>query len=81
MTLTKLFKKNGCEVIAAGEYNISYWVKDIESLVFWLKAVNLPENFNVDKHGAQLMNYIKSNVTEKGFVTNESREFLIAKKF
>ncbi len=80
LTLSRDFEKNGCRVIATGKYNINYWVKDLESLVFWLKAVDLPENFNIEDHGLQLLKFIKQYTTPKGFITNESREFLIAQK-
>ena len=74
------FEKHGCRIIATGKYNINYWVKDIPSLVFWLKAVDLPENFTVKNHGLQLLRYIKEYITPKGFITNESREFLVVRK-
>lgn len=80
ITLSKSFEDNGCQVVATGKYNINYWVKDIESLIFWLKAVNLPENFNIEEHGKQLLQYIKQYSTPKGFLTNEAREFLIVQK-
>lgn len=80
VTLSHNFEENGCRIIATGKYNINYWVKDVESLVFWLKAVDLPENFNIEDYGSQLLKYIKQYLTPKGFITNESREFLIAQK-
>lgn len=80
LTLSREFEKNKCRIIATGKYNINYWVKDLESLIFWLKAVNLPENFNIEDHGLQLLKFIKKFKTPKGFITNESREFLIARK-
>lgn len=79
-SLGKDFKQNGCRIVAAGKYDINYWVKDIESLIFWLKAVDLPENFNIEDHGQQLLQYIEEYSTLKGFLTNEAREFLIIQK-
>lgn len=80
LTLGHAFEKNGCRVIASGRYNVNYWVKDIESLIFWLKAVDLPQNFNIEDHGDQLMQYIEQYSTPKGFITNESREFMVVRK-
>lgn len=79
-TLSKSFAENGCRFVAIGKYNINYWVKDIESFIFWLKAVDLPEGFNIEDHGQQLLVYIKQYSTSKGFLTNEAREFLIVQK-
>ena len=78
--LARDFEIGGCRIIAIGKYNINYWVKDIESLVFWLKAVDLPENFNIENHGQQLSQYIRQFTTPKGFLTNEARELLIVQK-
>lgn len=80
VTLSKNFEENGCRVVATGKYNINYWVKDTESLVFWLKAVDLPERFNIKGHGLKLLEYIEKYSTPKGFLTNEAREFLITQK-
>lgn len=80
LTLSEAFKRNGCRIVAAGKYDVKYWVKDIESLIFWLKAVDLPEGFNIEDHGQQLLQYIAEYSTPKGFLTNEAREFLIVQK-
>lgn len=80
VTLSKSFEENGCRVLATGHYDVNYWVKDIESLVFWLKAVDVPENFNIEENGEQLLEYIQKYSTPNGFVTNESRDFLVVRK-
>jgi SAM-dependent methyltransferase len=76
-TLVEEFAKRGCRVITTGEYNVRYWVKDVESLVFWLKAVNLPENFTIDRHGNQLNQILAKYTTPRGVLTNEHRSLLI----
>ena len=40
------FEQCDCRVIATAEYNVRYWFSDVESLVFWLKSVPLPEPFD-----------------------------------
>lgn len=79
-TLSKIFKKYGFRIVATGEYDVKYFVKDLESLVFWLKAVDMPENFTIKKHGTQLKKYIKEFNTSDGFLTHETRSFFIAQK-
>jgi hypothetical protein len=74
----------GLKLLAFCEYDVEYVVKDIESLVFWLKALNM---LNSDLNGAQalddanLLNQIlNGNVDDRGFVTNEQRFLVIAQK-
>jgi len=30
------FRSLGCHIIALGEYDVPYWIKDMESFIFWL---------------------------------------------
>ncbi len=74
----------GLKCLQLNEYNVEYVVEDIESLVFWLNALDylhsdLNENdavSNVDT----LNKILKNNVDSRGFVTNEQRYILIAQK-
>ncbi|MEZ4711584.1 MAG: hypothetical protein R3A44_30600 [Caldilineaceae bacterium] len=53
---------------------------DVESFIFWRKAVPWPEEFAPCKHW-QAVNYILENYqTERGIETNEHRELLIVQK-
>ena len=74
------FQLSGCRVIAKAEYNVRYWFSDVESLVFWLKAVPLPEPFDVEKHREGVNRIIKEYSTSRGIETNEHRELLIVQK-
>ncbi len=53
---------------------------DVESLVFWLKAAPLPEDFDVERHWRAVDRIITDYSTERGIKTNEHRELLIARK-
>jgi len=79
-TLIRIFKKNGCTVIMSKGYNVRYWFCDLESLIFWLKGIPIPEDFSIKKH----WRYVNRTITEfnspKGIETNEHRELLIVKK-
>ena len=74
------FEQLGCQVVAKAEYDVRYWFCDVESLVFWLKAVPLPEPFDVEKHWQGVNRIIEEHSTQRGIETNEHRELLIVRK-
>ena len=57
-----------------------YWFRDLESLVFWLKAVPLPEPFDLEKHWEGINYILRNYKTPRGIETNEHRELLIVQK-
>ena len=72
----------GLRVIAFMEYDVEYVVRDIESLTFWLSAL---DTLHADLDGsaaladvAVLNAILHGNVHERGFVTNEHRYLAIA---
>jgi hypothetical protein len=72
----------GLELISFREYDVEYVVRDIESLVFWLNALDL---VHADLDGsaalasADALNAVLAdNVDERGFVTNEHRYLVVA---
>jgi hypothetical protein len=74
----------GLALISFREYDAEYVVRDIESLVFWLKALDLP---HADLAGASalasadaLNSVLAGNVDERGFVTNEHRYLVVAQR-
>ena len=62
------------------EYDVQYWFRDVESLVFWLKAAPLPEPFDTEKHWQGVNRIIEQYSTPLGIETNEHRELLIVQK-
>ncbi len=74
------FEQNNCRVIAKAEYNVRYWFRDVESLMFWLKAVPLPEPFDLEKHWEGVNHILQEHNTPNGIETNEHRELLIVQK-
>jgi SAM-dependent methyltransferase len=74
------FRRNGCIIVAQAEYDVRYFFLDVESLVFNLKAVPIPEDFDIEKHWRQLDRAIEENRTPRGLQTNEHRELLIVRK-
>jgi SAM-dependent methyltransferase len=73
---------SGLQPLAFMEYDVEYVVRDIESLVFWLNALD-PAHADVDGQSALasatiLNRVLAANVDERGFVTNEHRYLAIA---
>ncbi len=77
-------QKSGLRIVTFQEYDVEYVVKDIESLIFWLKALDmLHADIATDKviDNVEILNAIlKGNVDKRGFVTNEHRYLVIAEK-
>ena len=78
-TLIEAFRHNGSTVIGCAEYDVRYLFRDVESLVFWLKAIPIPEDFNIEKHWRQVNQIITDYRTPRGIETNEHRELLIVR--
>jgi len=75
-------EEGGLQCIEFKEYDVEYIVKDIESLVFWLNALDM---LHSDIAGGDaiadvetLNAILKGNVSEQGFVTNEHRYLVVA---
>lgn len=77
-----MFSEAGLGLIDFMEYDIEYIVEDIGSLVFWLRALDIAHSdMESSKLDVGMLNRIlKNNVSSKGFVTNEHRYLVVAKK-
>jgi SAM-dependent methyltransferase len=78
----KALTDTGLRVIGFMEYDVEYVVRDIESLVFWLSALDIR---HADLNGsaaladvAVLNAILHGNVDERGFVTNTHRYLAVA---
>jgi SAM-dependent methyltransferase len=78
--LTAPFARAGCTVVATGEYDVRYFYRDVESLVFHLKAAPWPEPFDPERHWRPLAAFVESHHTARGIETNEHRTLLIVRK-
>lgn len=79
----ELLEDGGLQCVEFREYNVEYIVKDIESLIFWLNALDL---LHADLSGKEVLESVSTlndvlagNVTNQGFITNEHRYLAIAK--
>jgi SAM-dependent methyltransferase len=75
----RAFVESGCEVVAHGEYDVGYRFLDMESLVFWLKAVPMP--FDPERDWRQVREIIARYGSPHGIETNEHCELLIVRKY
>lgn len=78
-----MVEANGLYCVDFREYDVEYVVEDIESLVFWLNALDMLHADLVGNEAlksADILNRIlANNVDERGFVTNEHRYLSVAK--
>ncbi len=79
-TLASAFEAAGAFVESCSTYNVCYWFLDIPSLLFWLKAVPLPEPFDPDRHWEAVNRVLATCATPRGIETNEHRDLLIVRK-
>lgn len=78
--LAEAFLARSAEVVATGTYDVRYWFLDIQSFVFWLQALPMPEDFSVERHWRQVDGIVREFGTERGILTNEQRELLVVRK-
>jgi SAM-dependent methyltransferase len=76
------FAASGLRLLAFLEYDVEYVVRDIESLLFWLRGL---DSTHADLDGsaalasaAALNRILAGNVDERGFLTNEHRYLAVA---
>ncbi len=78
--LAETFRGYGGVIVATGEYDVGYYFQDVESFIFWLKAIPMPEDFDIERHWRQVDKLITHHSTPRGIQTNEHRELLIVRK-
>ena len=78
--LADAFARAGCRVECVAEYDVRYWFRDVESLLFWHGAIPMPEDFDLERHWELVDQIIADYATSGGIESNEHRELLIARK-
>jgi SAM-dependent methyltransferase len=78
--LVEVFPRLGCRVEARAEYDVPWFIKDVQSLVFFLTAPVWPEDFDPDRHAPGVARLLAERITPRGIETNEHRELLIVRK-
>jgi len=74
------FDELGCRRLAQGEYDVPYYFLDLESFVFWLKALPMPEDFSPQRHWQQVDEILRRGWGPQGLASNEHRQLLILRK-
>lgn len=74
------FAGQGWAVRARAEYDVPYFYKDAASLLFWLRALPMPEDFALERHWPQVEHIFTAFETPRGIATNVHRELLIVQK-
>ncbi|MCA1669962.1 MAG: methyltransferase domain-containing protein [Thermomicrobia bacterium] len=75
--LAEAFQGHGCAVVSYATYNVPYYFRDAASLLFWMRAVGVPPDFDIERHWQQVEYLLSEYATPRGTQTNEHRELLI----
>lgn len=77
--LSDAFLSRGFALVAYGTYNVPYYFADALSLLFWLQAVGIPPDFDIDTHWRDVNYLLTEYMTPRGVESNEHRELLIVR--
>jgi len=78
-TLADAFQGRGCAIVSYATYNVPYYFKDVESLLFWMQAVGVPPHFDIEEDWRSVDYLLTEYMTPRGVETNEHRELLIVR--
>ncbi len=68
-----------CDVVSFDEYDVPLYFKDVEALVYYLKASPLPEEIDPHKHWQPISRLVDQHTTDLGIRTNQHRELLVVR--
>lgn len=71
------FEALGCSVERLEEYEIGYAFLDLDSLVFFLRAAPMPEDFDPAEHLDGINRLLATSLSDRGIETTEHRELLV----
>jgi SAM-dependent methyltransferase len=77
--ITEAFQALGFALTAYGTYNVPYYFQDAASLLFWMRALDIPPDFDIERHWRDVNYLIAEYTTPRGIETNEHRELLIVR--
>lgn len=78
--LAERFVRRKCFVLVEEQYDVEFRFLDVESLVYLLNAVPIPEDFDMSRHWPTVASLVDRWSTPTGIVSNEHRRILVAKK-
>lgn len=78
--LVDAFASRGCTIEVEAEYDVPYTFIDLPSFVFWLKAIPMPEDFDMEQHWEKVAQIVAGATTPQGITTNEHRQLLVVRR-
>ena len=78
--LARDFEALGCTIERVDDYEVGYAFLDLESLVFFLKAAPMPEDFEPQRHLDGVNRLLATNLSDRGIETTEHRELLVVRR-
>lgn len=72
-------QERGCAIVSYGTYNVRSYFQDAASLLFWMQALPMPGDFDIEEHWRQVDYLLTEYATPRGTETNEHRELLIVR--
>ncbi len=78
--LAHQFRQHNCHILAEAEYDVPYWFLDVESLLFYVMSIPLPEKIELEKHWQMIANFLKRWHGDSGIESNEHCGLLIVQK-
>ncbi len=78
--LAEAFEAQGLRLVARAEYDVGYRFLDVESFIYWLKAIPMPSGFDIERHWREVSRILETCSTPAGIETNEHRELLIVQR-
>lgn len=80
----EMFVQTGFIIKRFDEYDVDYVIRDMDSLVFWLQALDETHSdfggFDSEKDADAINRLLSTSLTADGVVTNEHRYLLVAAK-
>ena len=80
----EMFTKIGFSIIRFDEYDVDYAIHDVESLIFWLQALDIAHSdftgFDPERDAQAINDLLSTSLDAEGLITNEHRYLLVAKK-
>ena len=55
LALAEAFKAQGAAILAFAEYDVPYLLLDVASLLFLLRGVGIPEDYDLERHWPQVL--------------------------
>lgn len=80
----EMFAKAGFRIIRFDQYDVDYAIHDVDSLIFWLQALDIAHSdftgFDPERDVQAINDLLSTSLGAEGLITNEHRYLLVATK-